>query len=163
MQSFDAPTPPEPGAGTPPPPSTPSPEGGVPDTTPRFNFGAIPVPAFAQAPTKDERMWGMLLHLGGALGGLAAYVHVPGGNLLIPFIIWLIKKEGSPFINDQGKEVLNFHLCVLVAYLLCIASCVGIILIYPIMLIALILGIVGAVKANEGVAYRYPVNFRLIK
>jgi len=108
-------------------------------------------------------MWAMFTHLGGALGGLTSYLGVPGGNLIIPFIIWMIKKDTSPFLNDQGKEVLNFHIFIFLLCILCFITCIGIPLIFPIGIAALIFGIVGGVKANEGVTYRYPLNWRLIK
>lgn len=105
-------------------------------------------------------MWGLILHLGGALGGFTATIGLPGGNLLIPLVIWLIKKDGSRFINDQGKEVLNFQICALVAAIVSLPTCVGPLVVA---VAALVLGIVGGVKANEGTAYRYPLNLRLIK
>jgi uncharacterized Tic20 family protein len=136
---------------------------GGPDTTPRFNIGAVPPPALPQTPTKDEKMWAMLMHLGGALGGITTYVHLPGGNFLVPLVIWLLKREGSAFITDQGKEVLNFQLCVLIVCLICLVTCLGIFLIPVVLVAAFIMAIIGAIKANEGVAYRYPINFRIIK
>lgn len=108
-------------------------------------------------------MWALILHLGGALGGLTAYIHLPGGSLLIPLIVWLIKKDSSAFLNDQGKEVLNFQICMLAIAIACILTCVGVILVLPLAIAALVFGIIGAVKANEGLTYRYPLNFRLIK
>lgn len=108
-------------------------------------------------------MWAMFTHLGGALGGLSSYLGFPGGNIIIPLIIWLIKKDGSPFLNDQGKEVLNFQICILVVSIICIVTCIGIILLIPLGIAALIFGIVGGIKANEGATYRYPLNWRLIK
>ena len=55
-------------------------------------------------PTEDERTWAMLCHFS-AFSGLI----FPLGNFLAPLIIWLIKKEEMPFVEDQGKEVLNFR------------------------------------------------------
>ena len=107
-------------------------------------------------------MWAMLLHLGGALGGLSVSFGIPGGNFIIPLVIWLVKKDESPFIHDQGKEAINFQLCVLILSILCIFTCIGAILIFPIALFALVVGIVAAIKASDGIAFRYPVNFRMI-
>jgi uncharacterized Tic20 family protein len=166
-----APPPAEPGASaTPPqaaspePPPMPPSGGATPDpSTPTYNFGALPPPKIDPPPTKDDRMWGLITHLGGALGGFTYAVGIPGGNILIPLIVWLIKKDGSPFLNDQGKEVLNFQICILVASLVFMFSCVLAFMVIPVGLASLVFGIVGCVKANEGVAYRYPINFRIIK
>jgi hypothetical protein len=55
-------------------------------------------------PNKDARMWAMFVHLAG-FGGIV----VPAiGSVLGPLIIWLIKKDQFPFVNEQGKEALNF-------------------------------------------------------
>lgn len=83
--------------------------------------------------------------------------------MLVPLVIWLIKKDGSAFLNDQGKEVMNFQLCIFILSLLFTLTCILIPVAYALSIVALVLGIVGGVKANEGVAYRYPFNFRLIK
>lgn len=57
---------------------------------------------------KDARMWGMLAHL----SCLVCYLGVP--SFLGPLVVWLIKKEEYPFVDDQGKEALNFHICVMI-------------------------------------------------
>jgi len=136
---------------------------GGPSSSPKYNFGNIPSPVLATPATADEKLWGLFLHLGGALGSFTNYIGIPGGNLLVPLVIWLIKKDESAFLNDQGKEVLNFQLCIFIVSLLCIVTCILIPVAYVLSVVALILGIVGSIKANEGVAYRYPFNFRLIK
>ena len=62
------------------------------------------VPA-GKCPDKDACQQAMLAHLLGALLGF-----------LGPLIIWMTKKDDHPFIDDQGKEALNFHLTLLIAY-----------------------------------------------
>jgi uncharacterized Tic20 family protein len=105
----------------------------------------------------------MLTHLGGALGGATSYFGLPGGNVIIPLIIWMLKKDKSAFLDDQGKEVLNFQICILILSIICIISCIGIVLLVPLSIAAMIFGIVGGIKANEGATYRYPLNWRIIK
>ena len=46
-------------------------------------------------PTKNERTWGMLCHISTFTG-----MFIPLGNILSPLIIWLIKKDESPFITE---------------------------------------------------------------
>ena len=50
------------------------------------------------ALTDEDRTWGMLAHLGGFAGYL-----IPFGHILAPLLIWLLKKEKSAFIDDQGR------------------------------------------------------------
>ena len=105
--------------------------------------------------SKDERMWAMLCHL---LGLFTSF--------LGPLIIWLIKREESRFVDEQGKEALNFQITVIIAAiaagLLCIA-CIGFILMPAVGVIDLVFCIVAAAKANGGQNYRYPVSIRLVK
>jgi uncharacterized Tic20 family protein len=112
------------------------------------------------APTADERQWGMFAHLsslvGLALGGL---------TFLGPLIIWLVKKDQSPFVADQAKEALNFQIAIFIASLICVALAIVLIgfFLLPLLFIAnIIYSIIGGMEANKGVAYRYPYTIRLI-
>ncbi len=105
--------------------------------------------------SKDARMWAMLCHL---LGLFTCFIG--------PLIVWLIKKEEDPFINNQGKEALNFQITVAIASVvsaLLAVICIGIILGMVVAVADLVFCIVAAVKANSGEAYRYPVSIRFIK
>ncbi len=113
----------------------------------------------AEEVSKDARMWAMLCHL------LAIFTCFIG-----PLIVWLIKKEEDPFIDNQGKEALNFQITVVIcgfaAFLLTatgIGACVGLPLLVAVSVVDLIFCIMGTVSANNGVAYRYPVSIRFIK
>ena len=139
---------------TPPPGSTPPP-GTPPPGTP-LNYGTPTAGSLysGPTPTKDERTMGMLAHLLGVIGFLG------------PLIIWLIKKDQSPFVDDQGKEALNFHLVMLIGYIvggatMCIF--IGMVLLPAVWVVSVIFSIIGAMKANQGIAYRYPFNIRFIK
>ena len=123
-------------------------------------FSAPPPPPFAVRP--EERTWGMLCHLT-ALSGL---IGVPFGSILGPLIIWLIKKDEMPFVNDQGKESLNFHISLIIIAIcltptICLAG-IGIILLIGLGVFALVMIIIASVKANQGVAYRSPFAMGLM-
>ena len=108
----------------------------------------------------DERQWAMFAHLS-ALSGLI----IPFGNVLGPLIIWLMKKETMPFVDEQAKEALNFQITValaLVVSAILIVVVIGFILMLVVGIAALILTIMAGIKANEGVSYRYPFTLRLI-
>ena len=121
----------------------------------------------------EERQWAMFAHLSVLLGGLLTSGWAGSVGFFIgPLVIWLMKKDTMPFVSDQAKEALNFAITVslacLVLLLLTIMSLgIGALLTIPLMLIigiaALVLVIVAAVKANQGVAYRYPFALRLVK
>lgn len=96
----------------------------------------------------------------------AIYVTSFFSAVLGPLIIWLIKKDESPFINYHGKEYFNFFISYtiysLVAGILCIVL-IGFLILPVVGLLAFIFTIVGAVKAFDGEAYRIPFIFRIIK
>lgn len=109
----------------------------------------------------QERTWGMICHL----SALAGFI-IPFGNIIGPLIVWLIKKDESPFVDDQGKESLNFQIsitiyCIIAAILILII--IGIFLLIGLGILALVLIIIAAVKANSGEKFRYPLTIRLIR
>ena len=111
-------------------------------------------------PSKEERNWATLAHL----SALLAFFTVIGG-IIGPLVIWLIRKEDMSYASDQAKEALNFQITVflagIVAAILCLIL-IGFVLLAILALADLVLIIVAAVKASEGVQYRYPFNLRLI-
>lgn len=137
-------------------------------STPEFPNGAPsnppPFSEPASAPigmlSAEERQWAMFAHL----AALAGFI-IPLGNVIGPLIVWLVKKDTMPFVDDQGKESLNFQITVLIAAIVAgilIVVLIGFLLLPLIGLLALVFTIIGAIKANEGTNYRYPFTLRLI-
>jgi uncharacterized Tic20 family protein len=127
----------------------------------------------ASTASAEEKQWAMFAHLSALLGGLVTSGWAGSiGFFIGPLVIWMMKKDTMPFVADQAKEALNFAITVSLAcfvlLLLTIMSLgIGALLTIPLMMIigvaALVLIIIAAMKANEGVAYRYPVALRLVK
>lgn len=118
-------------------------------------------PPLVGAPSAEERQWAMFAHLS-ALAGLI----IPFGSIIGPLVIWLIKKDTMAFVNDQGKEALNFNITVAIAAVVCWVLCfifIGILLFAALVIVWLVFVIIGAIKANDGTTYRYPFALRLIK
>jgi uncharacterized Tic20 family protein len=116
----------------------------------------IPTP-----PTKEERNWAVVLHL-----SVLAGIFIPWGGFIIPFGIWLIKKQDSSFIDRQGREVINFLITVTIAGL--VGAILSIILvgfaILALLVVAVfLLTILSAIKVSDGEDYRYPFILRLIR
>jgi uncharacterized protein len=112
-------------------------------------------------PGPEARQWGMFCHFAAFLG-----LVFPFGNLIGPLIVWQIKKDLDPFVDDQGKEALNFQISVSLAALLCfllMVVVVGFPLLVLVSIAALVLTVIAGIKANEGQAYRYPFAWRLVK
>jgi uncharacterized Tic20 family protein len=100
------------------------------------------------------------------LSSLVGYLVIPFGNVIAPLVIWLIKKDTMPFVDDQAKESLNFQITITIAAIVgavLTLVCIGYFLLIAVWIVGLIFAILAAVKANEGVRYRYPLTLRLIK
>ncbi|MFY2765281.1 DUF4870 domain-containing protein [Arenimonas sp. MALMAid1274] len=111
--------------------------------------------------TQEQKTWGMIAHLSSLIGFI-----IPLGNILAPLVVWLVKKDTMPFVDDQGKEALNFNITVAIAGIisgLLTLILIGFLLLLVVGLAWIVLTIMAGIKANEGVAYRYPFTLRLVK
>jgi uncharacterized protein len=107
------------------------------------------------AVSQDAKTMAMLCHL---LGFFTSF--------LGPLIIWLLKKDSDKFVDDQGKEALNWQITFIIGWFVGLVTMyigIGFIILAALGICNLIFCIMGAVKANSGVPYRYPINIRLIK
>ena len=118
------------------------------------------------ASEKDARQWGMLCHL----AALATFVAPSFGNIIGPLVVWLWKRNEHPFVDEQGKESVNFQISISiytwVSALVLAATCVGLVLIPIVALIpivGLVMAVIAAMKASSGEAYRYPLTIRFLK
>jgi uncharacterized Tic20 family protein len=112
-------------------------------------------------PDKEERTWGMLCHLVVFVG----YI-IPFASIIGPLVIWMIKRDEMPFVDDQGKESLNFQITIMLALIvsaILMFVLIGVVLIFVVVIFQFIVVIIASIKANEGVYYRYPLCIRLIK
>lgn len=120
-----------------------------------------PLETSAGTPEGDTNV-AMLCHLLSFIG----WIGIPFGNILGPLVLWLMKKDQDDFVDATGKEVLNFQISATIYGIVCgllIFVFIGIILL-PILIIAVIIfTIIGAMKASDGVLYRYPFTIRFLK
>ena len=120
---------------------------------PPVSYGWTP-PVQQPMTPDDERLWAMLSHL-----SILAF------SIIAPIIILAAFGKRSQFVSDQAKEALNFHLTVLIAAIvsgILILVIVGIFLLMAVAVGSLVFGIIGAIKAYEGNAYRYPICIRFL-
>jgi uncharacterized Tic20 family protein len=109
----------------------------------------------------DEKNLALICHL----SALAMFV-IPFGNVIGPLIVWLMKKDSSPFIDAEGKEVLNFQITVTIGFAIAMVlslAFVGIPLLIAIGVGNVIFIVLAAIEVSNGNPYRYPINLRLIK
>jgi uncharacterized protein len=152
QQPEDSSTPEEASASEPQAAPTPPPEAAANPTPP---------PAPASGLSKDSLNMGMLCHLLAFSGFI-----VPFGTILGPLIIWLVKKDSDPYVDEQGKESLNFQISMAIygvvsGFLIFIA--IGLLLLPVVIIGNIVLTIIGTIKASKGEPWKYPVTIRMIK
>ncbi len=111
---------------------------------------------------RDVRRWAMFCHLGALVGLLGNGI----GFLIVPLIVWLIKKDDHPFIDEQGKESVNFQITMFLALFvgaLLTLVLIGIVILIATAIMMVVLPIVASIKASHGESYRYPLTIRFIK
>jgi uncharacterized Tic20 family protein len=116
----------------------------------------------ATVPTRDARRWAMLCHLSALVGLLGNGL----GFLVAPLVVWLLKKEDDPFIDDQGKEAVNFQITMFIALFvsgILVLVVIGLALLVVVGIMMIVFPILGAIRANEGETYRYPFSIRFIQ
>jgi len=125
------------------------------DTPPPLSATPILSPTEAQI-----RSWSMLAHL----SALAGYV-VPFGSILGPILVWQLKKHEFPTVVAHAREALNFQLSCIV-YLLVSALLIFVVIGLPLLVLVglfnLICVIIAGIKANDGIAWRYPLTIRFL-
>jgi len=117
--------------------------------------GRLSPEQIAQQASEDARIFAMLCHLFGIFT-----------SFLAPLVIWLLKKNDEPFVDQQGKEALNFQLTILIASSLCALLsliCIGILLAFAVAIADFVLGLIATIKSRDGQAYRYPVSIRFVR
>jgi uncharacterized protein len=98
--------------------------------------------------TEDERTWGSLCHFAGFFGVLG------------PLICWIIKKDTSKWVDEQGKSALNFQITNLIIGVVSVITIFGP---FAVHIYSVIFSILAGLKVKEGVPYKYPFSLNLIK
>jgi uncharacterized Tic20 family protein len=112
---------------------------------------------------KDERNWAMLCHLSAFAGYL---VVIPFAAIIGPLVVWLLKRHVSSFVDENGKESVNFQITVSIAYLvivLFITWLVAIVMLSILGIWNIVFVILASIKASNGEQFRYPLTLRLVK
>ncbi len=103
-------------------------------------------------PNGDERTLAILVHV------LSIFFwFIPA------LIIYLIKKDESPFVAAHAKEQLNFQITLSIIYLILIVSIIGWLFLWVPGIFLLIFCIIAAIKASDLKLYKFPLNWRIIK
>ena len=119
-----------------------------------------------QPKDANERTLGIVMHLIPLAGVALAFLAIPLGNVLAPLIFWLIKRHDSAYLDNVGKEVLNFQVylgAVGLLGMIPILGCLLIPLFWAAFLASLVLMVMAAIAVSDGKFYRYPWIRRFIQ
>jgi uncharacterized Tic20 family protein len=136
-------------------------------------------PTLNSGIASQDRTWAAVAHLAALIGHL-----IPFGSIVGPLVVWLVKRDESPFVNEHGKEAVNFQLSAIVYGILYLAVAIGVVVnagvhvadmaafpvsLYWIVVVGMLLWliwtvsvIVGAATAAGGKPFRYPLSIRFI-
>lgn len=112
-----------------------------------------PAPTPPTQPSNDDHLWIVFSHLSLLLGI----------GIVVPLIIYLVKKDESEQIAYHSREALNFHISIIIYSTICAITCIGIPLIFVITIGAIVFSIIAAVNSSDPIPYRYPFTMRLVK
>ncbi len=121
----------------------------------------VPTPPTAETIEQRARQWAMFIHLSQLAGFLA-----PLAGLVIPILLWQIRKNELPGTDIHGKIVLNWILSEIVYFIGCVVlvfCLIGIPLLVALLVLGIIFPIIGALKANNGEAWPYPLSIEWLK
>ena len=105
---------------------------------------------------KEKRQWALFIHL--SQFGCYSF---PLLGIVLPILLWQLKKDELPGIDAHGRVVLNWMISVIIYTLICIPFCfllIGIPMLFVLGIAAVIFPIIGAIKANDGILLKYPAS-----
>jgi hypothetical protein len=111
--------------------------------------------------TKEVRSWLLLCHL----SAFAAYL-VPFGNIFGPLLVYLLKRDEIPAIEEHGKEALNFNISMTiygVISIFLVLFLIGIPLVIAVWVFSTVATVIAAVRADNGELYQYPLTIRFLR
>jgi uncharacterized protein len=91
---------------------------------------------------------------------------VPFGSVIGPLAVWLTRRDRDPFIDQAGREALNFGISIAIYGLVALVAAlmlVGIPLLIVGVIAWVVLASLAAAKASQGETYRYPLTMRLVR
>ena len=113
--------------------------------------------------TADEKTWGTVAHAAAAL----SFIGVPFGNVVGPLVVWLVKKEHSPWVARHALAALNFQITMSLALVLALLSTfavIGFVLAPAVVIADIVYTIKATIKAGDCEEPNYPDwSLKLVK
>jgi uncharacterized Tic20 family protein len=111
--------------------------------------------------TPEQKQWGLLIHLSQFLNFI-----VPFGGIVAPVIMWQVKKDEMPAIDAHGKMIVNWTISSIIYGLFSIPLMfllVGFFTLFAVIIMGIVFPIIGAIKANNGEFWEYPLTIKFLK
>ena len=113
-----------------------------------------------QTKRKDNQLL-VITHLSQLLTVITGF-----GGLIVPLIIWATQKDNVEQMDEQGKDIINFQISMIIYAIICIPLClivVGFFGLIVVWLLSLIMPIINAINASNGAPTRYPLTITFVK
>lgn len=109
----------------------------------------------------ERDTYAMLLHV----SYFAGYV-VPVAGWVLPIVMWIAAKDQDEAIDRHGRIVINWMISSLiygVLFGILVIVLIGIPLLFALGICVVLFPILGAVRANDGVVWRYPFSIPFLR
>jgi uncharacterized Tic20 family protein len=126
----------------------------TPPPPPPLDGGPSSSPVPEPLSPADEKLWSILIHIGGIVFGFLA-----------PLIGYLVLKDRGPFVREHSATALNFQLTMLIAYVvgaITVLFLIGIFILMAVWVLTIVFSILAAVAANQGRYYTYPLSIKFV-
>lgn len=114
-----------------------------------------------QLQTPEQKQMGLLLHL-----SQLANLVIPPVGLIAPIVIWQMKKDEMPALDAHGKMVTNWLISSVIYFAVSFVLAfvlVGFFLMLALAILGIVFPIIGAIKANNGEFWEYPLTIKFLK
>ncbi len=111
--------------------------------------------------SQQANQWAMFLHIS-LLGGFI----LPLLGLIAPIVIWKLKKDQYPILNQHARVLVDWVISELVygiVFSLLTFVVIGFPLLFILGLLGIIFPIIGGLKAAKGEVWRYPLSLSIMK
>jgi uncharacterized Tic20 family protein len=115
-------------------------------------FGGAPVGSQPPLSQSDARLWSVLAHVGMIVT-----------TFIAPLIIWAVFKDRDPVVRQNAAAATNFGFLIAFGYVVgtvLLIILIGGLIMAAAQIVAIVFGIIAALRAYNGDVYPYPFNVR---
>ncbi len=127
-----------------------------------INQKSVIMEIIQQTPhVREDKTLLVLTHLSQLLHYVVGF-----GGLIVPLIIWAANKERVQELDENGKQILNFQISLIIYALLSIPAILllglGLITLLGVAILGFVLPIVNAVRVNRGEKPNYYISIKFL-